>query len=1234
MPLEQIQNNESGLSARTKINQAIEEINNLLSANPEFKVKTTSEDPSGGYLSTKIDTDTLALVDNKIKVKDNVYSLKDHNHNSLYYGKSEIDTILESYATEDWVNNTLNDYVLTEDLNTTLEDYYNEVDIDAFFEGETGGKKQVHWNNITNKPSINEIKLDNNSWLISKSVSGEDLNVFKVTKRNTLAFALPVELSSLYLEPDSIQYNNIPITNQGEYEQKAGYIYKLGSENLFEAYGLLDGTGGLINKRLVVKGDIFSGSDLMASQSWVNDEISDMATVTWVNATFYTKSALDGGQLDNRYATETELATSGQASVNWGNLVGTPPATVLVDTFVCDNETAQLALTVQQGDVCVRTDQNKNWINKLGNNSSMSDWQELLPPTSTTLETISGLLPVAKGGTGKVTIGANKFLYGSATGVYSESSLSAFARTLLDDSDAETMRSTLNVPISSHNHNLNDLSEKSYNNLDDLPTLPVDLSDLNNDIHAGEFYNWDKDYNDLINKPSINEIKLDNNSWLISKSVSGEDLNVFKVTKRNTLAFALPVELSSLYLEPDSIQYNNIPITNQGEYEQKAGYIYKLGSENLFEAYGFLDGTGGITDKGITILGDLTVVDITAEDLTVDNIILSENINLEVCTSSAIGVIEKGGSRFLHDYSAAGTTGINLFIGKNAGNFSMAGTGSEASYNTGLGDSALFRLTTGYNNMGLGPFAGSAITTGKGNTILGTFAATNLTAGDYNIIIGYGIDAPGALMSNQLNIGDAITGNLLTGELVFANKVTVSAIANAETDTDKFIVSDGGEFKYRTGSQLASDISALVDSDFSSNGLMKRTGAGAYISITDNSSNWNTAFGWGDHSTAGYSLSSHNHNLADLSEKSYNSLSDKPTLPADLSDLNNDIHAGEFYAWDKDYDDLINTPELFSDINNNVWYQGKDFLNSNLNLYKVTKRNTLAFALPVELASLYNEPDSNSIFNIPLTPQGKYGEKSGYFFKLASDTLLEISALLDGTGGYHGVKLDIDGDIDLSGEITLGNSKNINFGTNKMRMYHDGSHGRIDVTTGNFIINYGGSSRVNVQNQETTFYRNINISGDYFYQLNGVNLPKILSAKVTLSSADLLGINALNGGLGKLILAAPGSGLMTEVISVVGILDWTYGNTEYETNTNLQLYTDDTDDDTGIIAENASLLLDDGGGDIAHRFTMLNGDSPENGKDNSMYLMNEELYLKCENGNPVNGDSPLVIHLLYRIITL
>ena len=45
---------------------------------------------------------------------------------------------------------------------------------------------------------------------------------------------------------------------------------------------------------------------------------------------------------------------------------------------------------------------------------------------------------------------------------------------------------------------------------------------------------------------------------------------------------------------------------------------------------------------------------------------------------------------------------------------------------------------------------------------------------------------------------------------------------------------------------------ALVDADFGSAGLMATNGSGTYSIVSDSSSNWNTAYGWGDHASGGY----------------------------------------------------------------------------------------------------------------------------------------------------------------------------------------------------------------------------------------------------------------------------------------------------------------------------------------------------------------------------------------------
>jgi hypothetical protein len=53
--------------------------------------------------------------------------------------------------------------------------------------------------------------------------------------------------------------------------------------------------------------------------------------------------------------------------------------------------------------------------------------------------------------------------------------------------------------------------------------------------------------------------------------------------------------------------------------------------------------------------------------------------------------------------------------------------------------------------------------------------------------------------------------------LVVDGVVTLNSVANATTDTDKFIVIDSGVVKYRTGAQLIADVQAQLKSDYAYN---------------------------------------------------------------------------------------------------------------------------------------------------------------------------------------------------------------------------------------------------------------------------------------------------------------------------------------------------------------------------------------------------------------------------------
>jgi len=96
----------------------------------------------------------------------------------------------------------------------------------------------------------------------------------------------------------------------------------------------------------------------------------------------------------------------------------------------------------------------------------------------------------------------------------------------------------------------------------------------------------------------------------------------------------------------------------------------------------------------------------------------------------------------------------------------------------------------------------------------------------------------------------------------------VNSVLSFSADTDD--ISEGSTNLYYTDARVNTVLGTktyLDDIDFTSEGLMKRgSSAGSYSIVTDSSANWDTAYSWGDHSSAGY--------LTSISAFGINTLSD------------------------------------------------------------------------------------------------------------------------------------------------------------------------------------------------------------------------------------------------------------------------------------------------------------------------------------------------------------------------
>lgn len=127
----------------------------------------------------------------------------------------------------------------------------------------------------------------------------------------------------------------------------------------------------------------------------------------------------------------------------------------------------------------------------------------------------------------------------------------------------------------------------------------------------------------------------------------------------------------------------------------------------------------------------------------------SNTVTIPNTTSADFGVIYMGDVRFCHAY---GTN--NVFLGKNAGSFSVTG-----SLNVGVGALALSNLTSGVGNFGLGSYALLNVTSGNNNTAVGASALRNIQTSSYNVGIGAN--------AGYYNLG---TGNVFIGTSANGNQ--------------------------------------------------------------------------------------------------------------------------------------------------------------------------------------------------------------------------------------------------------------------------------------------------------------------------------------------------------------------------------------------------------------------------------------------------------------------------------
>lgn len=128
--------------------------------------------------------------------------------------------------------------------------------------------------------------------------------------------------------------------------------------------------------------------------------------------------------------------------------------------------------------------------------------------------------------------------------------------------------------------------------------------------------------------------------------------------------------------------------------------------------------------------------------------------------------------------------------------------------------------------------------------------------------------------SGHIGLANSLAGFNAQG---IATEVLLNTLEPAISKSIGFLKWSGAAWAWDTNTYLTSQTShadVLVDGDFTSQGIMLRGAtSGVYSILTDNSANWNTAFGWGNHTSYGYLTSE-----TDPTVPSWAKVSTKPSV--------------------------------------------------------------------------------------------------------------------------------------------------------------------------------------------------------------------------------------------------------------------------------------------------------------------------------------------------------------------
>ena len=156
-----------------------------------------------------------------------------------------------------------------------------------------------------------------------------------------------------------------------------GYILKANDSTATGLEWAAAGAGGDVNQNAFSTIAVSGQSDVVA------DSVTDTLNIAaGSNVTITTNAGSDTVTIAS---TDTNTTYTAGTGLSLSGTTFNVDQIALTTVQVAANESAQLALTTQEGDIVVRSDQNKSYVRNSGSAGTMADFTELLTPTDQVL---------------------------------------------------------------------------------------------------------------------------------------------------------------------------------------------------------------------------------------------------------------------------------------------------------------------------------------------------------------------------------------------------------------------------------------------------------------------------------------------------------------------------------------------------------------------------------------------------------------------------------------------------------------------------------------------------------------------------------------------------------------------------------------------------------------------------------------------------------------------------------